>query len=74
MFDFRFEYFDSNIYDVSDVTSIAYQTGSGTKLVSGDDILTTRLPLDTIHLFSESGCYTVSGTNLMAIEVTKQDE
>lgn len=71
MFDFKFVYSVEQIYPVNNVTKITIQTPSGFKEVSGDDILSVNIPLETIYLHSDSGNYTVSGSNLLAIIVTK---
>lgn len=73
MFDFHFVYSDGNIYDVNGVNKIMIQTPSNLKEVSGDSILTTPLPLMTTYLYTANGCITVSGTNLMVIDVLKQE-
>lgn len=74
MFDFRFVYSDGNTYYVKDVTKFAFKTASGIQEVSGDDILTARIPLGLIFLYSQTGNVTVSGTNLIVMDVLKCDD
>ncbi|WP_297642801.1 hypothetical protein [uncultured Bacteroides sp.] len=73
MFDFRFIYLNDNAYGVSDITKITIQEADGLKDISGDDILTANIPLQTMYLHSDNGNYTVLGDNLMAIEITKRE-
>lgn len=73
MFDFRFIYLNDSAYNASDITKITIQTSEGLKDISGDEILTANIPLQTMYLHSDSGNYTVLGDNLMAIEVTKRE-
>lgn len=74
MFDFHFIYSDGNTYDVKGVTKIRIGTTNGTKEFEGDQILTVTIPLYTIFLYSQNGNVTVSGTNLVIIDVRKHDE
>lgn len=73
MFDFRFIYLGDACYSAQGITEITIQTADGLKDISGDDILTTNIPLQTMYLHGENGNYTVLGDNLMAIEVTKRE-
>jgi len=73
MFDFHFAYSDGNFYDINEVHKIIIQTSDGLKEVAGDSILTTPLPLKTMYLYTSNGCATISGTNLMVIDVAKQE-
>ena len=72
MFDFHFAYSDGNTYDVTGVTKIVIQTAAGSKEISGDEILTSLLPLKTMCLFSPDENVTISGDNLIAIDVLKK--
>lgn len=72
MFTFSFVYSDGGSYVVQDVNKIVIQTASGSMEVVGDDILTARLPLKSMCLYSNGGNVSVSGTNLMVIDVSKQ--
>ncbi len=74
MFDFHFVYSDGNTYDVRGVTKIVFKSTSGIQELSGDDILTAKIPMGLMHLYSQSGNVTVSGTNLMVVDVLKSDE
>lgn len=74
MFDFHFIYSDGNTYDVKGVTKIRIGTTNGTKEFEGDQILTATIPLYTISLYFQNGNVTVSGTNLVIIDVRKHDE
>ncbi len=74
MFDFHFAYSDGNTYDVRGVTKIVFKTVSGIQELSGDDILTARIPLGLICLYSQTGNVTVSGTNLIVVDVLKRDD
>ena len=73
MFDFHFVYSDGNTYDVKGVNKVMIQTPSNLKEVSGDSILATPLPLKTMYLYTANGCFTISGANLMVIDVLKQE-
>ena len=72
MFDFHFVYFDENTYDVKDVTKIIVHTPSGSQELLGDAILSARIPLNTMYLYTPDGNITVSGNNLMVIDIKKQ--
>ncbi len=72
MFEFRFTYSDKNYYEVKGVNKIVIPSSPVKELV-GDAILTTPLPLKTLYLYTANGNVTVSGTNLMVIDVIKQD-
>lgn len=72
MFDFHFVYSDGHTYDINGVNKIVVQVPTGLKEISGDSILTAQLPLKTTYLYSTNGCFTVSGTNLIVIDVLKQ--
>ncbi len=74
MFDFHFVYTDGNTYDINNVYKIAIQTSSNLKELTGDDILSAKLPLKTMWLYSANGNFTVSGANLMVIDVVKQND
>lgn len=73
MFEFRFTYSDNNFYEVKGVNKIVIPTSSTPKEITGDAILTAHLPLKTMCLYTANGNVTVSGTNLMVIDVVKQD-
>ncbi len=73
MFDFLFTYTDGNTYQVQNVTKIIIKTASGSQELSGDGILSARIPLNTMCLYSASGNVTVSGANLMVIDIMKKD-
>lgn len=73
MFDFHFVYSDGNFYDIKGVDKIVIQTASNLKEIVGESILATPLPLKTMYLYTSDGCFTVSGTNLMVIDVVKQE-
>lgn len=73
MLDFRFTYSDGNFYEVKGVKKIIISTPSSTREVPGDEILATLLPLKTMYLYTTDGNITVSGTNLMVIDVVRQD-
>lgn len=74
MFDFHFVYADGNTYDVERVTKILYNTTAGTRKIEGENILDEKIPLSTMCLYSQSGNVTVSGKNLMVVDVLKRDE
>lgn len=74
MFDFHFAYSDGNTYNVNNVSKIKIPSSSGTKEIKGDDILTAVLPLKSMCLYSDAGNVTISGTNLMVVDVLKRDE
>lgn len=73
MFDFHFAYSDGNTYDVTGVTKVFIKKASNIKELEGDEILTSRLPLDTMYLYSSAKNVTISGTNLLVIDVLKKD-
>lgn len=74
MLDFHFVYSDGNTYDVKGVTKILVRTSTGMQEIKGDDILTAKIPLGIMCLYSQNGNVTVSGTNLMVVDVLKRDE
>lgn len=74
MFDFHFVYADGNTYDVERVTKILFNTTAGTRKIEGENILNGKIPLSTMCLYSQSGNVTVSGKNLMVVDVLKRDE
>lgn len=71
MFDFYFAYSDGRHCEVKNVTKILVESPSSLKEISGDDILSAKIPLKTTYLYTNDGNYTVSGTNLMMINVRK---
>lgn len=73
MFDFRFIYLNDACYGAEKIIKITIQTSDGLKDISGDDILTANIPLQTMYLHGNSKSYTVLGDNLMAIEITKRE-
>lgn len=73
MFDFHFVYSDGNTYDVKGVTKIFVKSPSGLIEFTDDDILTAKIPIGTMYLYSQNGNVTVSGTNLMIVDVLKHD-
>lgn len=72
MFDFHFVYTDGRTYDIANVNKIVIQTASSLKELTGDAILSTDIPLKTMHLYSTNGNCTISGNNLLIIDVIKQ--
>ncbi len=74
MFDFHFAYSDGNTYDIKNVNKISLQTPAGTKDIVGKDILSTYIPLETMSLYTDNGNVTISGTNLMVIDILKQKD
>lgn len=73
MFDFHFVYSDGNTYDIKNVNKISYQAPSGMKDIVGENILSSSIPLKTMSLYTDNGNITVSGVNLMIIDVLKQN-
>lgn len=73
MFDFHFVYRDGSTYDVKEVTKILVNTSAGVQEIKGEDILTARIPLNFMCLYSQNGNVTISGTNLMVVDVLKCD-
>lgn len=72
MFDFRFNYSENDIYPVYDVDKVSFQSESEWKEISGEDIMSACIPLDTIiHLYSHNGKYIISCENVRSIEITK---
>lgn len=71
MFDFHFIYLSSNTFNVSNITKITIQTADGLKDISGDEILSTNIPLQTMYLHGDNGNYTILGDDLTAIKITK---
>lgn len=74
MFDFTFQYSDGNSFVVQNINRVIISTGAATQELSGDNILSVRIPLKTIHLFSEKNNVTVSGNNLLMIKITKVND
>lgn len=73
MFDFRFNYSEDDIYPVFDVEKISFQSENGWEEVSGDDIMSTCIPLDDImHLYNSDGKFIVSCKGIRSIEIRKK--
>ena len=72
MFSFLFTYSDGNTYKVNGVNKVIIQ-GSA-KEYSSDEILNTTFPLKTMSLYTPDKNITVSGTNLMVIDILKQKD
>ena len=72
MFDFRFIYSEGKDYTVENVNKIGLHTTGGYTEIASDHILTAPLSLTTMSLFTSTGNVTVSGKDLVAIEVTEQ--
>ena len=73
MFDFRFNYSEDDIYPVFDVEKISFQSENGWEEVSGDGIMSTCIPLDSIiHLYSSGGKFIVSCKGIRSLEIRKK--
>lgn len=72
MFDFHFAYSDGNTYDVKNVTKIKVMKSSGMTEISGDNILSDMIPLKSMCLYTDNGNISISGKDLMVIDVLKQ--
>lgn len=73
MFDFHFVYADGNTYDVENVTKLVTFSTNGPVEHTGDQILNVNIPLKVMCLHSAKGNVTVSGENLIVIDVLKQE-
>lgn len=75
MFDFHFVYSTGITYDVQNVNKIIIAKPSsanqGSVEIEGDEILSARIPLKSMCLYSDDGNFTVSGTDLIIIDVKK---
>lgn len=73
MFDIYFDYADGRSFDVKNVKKIAFEKcGNLTELI-GDSIQDAQIPLKTLFLYTDNGSFTVSGDNLMVINVVKHN-
>ena len=74
MFDFRFNYSENDIYPVFNVDKVSFQSENGWEEVSGEDIMSAFIPLDTIiHLYNSDGKYIVSCENVRSLEIRKRE-
>lgn len=73
MFDFRFFYSDGNTYHVENVTKAFVKTLGGKQELTGDDILTEKICLSDMFLYTPNGNITISGANLMVVDIMKQE-
>ncbi len=73
MFDFHFVFMGGLEYDVDNVTKIMIYSNKGYIEKSGEEILSTAIPINTTFLFTPNGNFTISGENLCVIDVKKQD-
>lgn len=72
MYTFNFTYQDGQNKYFEHINEVKYYIRSD-YMVSGDDILKYRFPIGpTLHLFSDSSNISVSGNNLLYIEVKKE--
>lgn len=74
MFDFHFAYSDGNVYDVKNVTKAFVKTLGGKQELTGDDILTEKICLSDMFLYTPNGNVTISGANLMVVDIMKQND
>lgn len=74
MYDFYFAYSDGRHYEVENVSKIVVEGSSSLEEIIGDAILSAKLPLKTTYLYTDDGNHTVSGTNLMVIDVKKHQD
>ena len=72
MFDFHFKYVDGSKYDVTNVDKVILQWSGEPKEFSGDAILTANIPLKTMILRSSDRNTTISGDNLVAVDIIKR--
>lgn len=72
MFHFHFVFSDGLAYDVDNVHEITITIQKTHKSLSGDAILSERLPLDDMFLYTDSGCVSIAGKNLLVIDVSKR--
>lgn len=70
MFSFLFTYSDGNTYKVNGVNKVIIH-GSA-KEFSGEEILNTALPLKTMSLYTPDKNVTVSGNNLIVIDILRE--
>ena len=73
MYDFIFVYADGRTYNVNAVNKLVIHSTSGATEYTGDNILNVNIPLKTMYLHSAKGNVTISGTNLMVIDVMKHE-
>lgn len=74
MFNFHFLFTDGITYDVGNVNEIEIKCHEAYRKISGDDILSTRLPLDDMFLYTPGGCIAIAGKNLLVIDALKQGQ
>ncbi len=73
MYSFHFVYSDGRVYEASGITRVIVSTPAGTSEFAGDNILSARIPLRTMWLYSQNGVITVSGENLTVIDVLREE-
>lgn len=74
MFDFHFVYADGTIYDVANINKVVFPTSSGLTTITNDNILSAQFPLKTMYLYGPGTNFTVSGDNLIIIDVLKHND
>lgn len=74
MFSFHFVYADGSEYTIGDITKVIIHSSAGYSELSGDDILSAKIPLPfkSMNLYGSSVNITVSGNDIKVIHVLKK--
>ena len=71
MFDFKLFFSDGTTYTVANVKKVIYSVHDLNKTVTGDAILSARIPIADMSLYTDNNCVSVSGKNLLLIDISK---
>lgn len=73
MYTFRFFYGTVGTIEINHVTKVEYHSTTKLEIVNGNQILETRFPIGKeLYLYGEGFSDTVSGKDLVHIEITKE--
>lgn len=73
MFQFHFVYSDGNSYDVKNVNYIAVKSSSGFITITEDKILTAFIPIRSMCLYTTNSVVSISDSELIRIDILKQE-
>lgn len=71
MFDFQLLFSDGTKYTVKNVKKVIYSVRDLNKVVSGENILSERIPIADMSLYTDENCVSISGKDLLIIDISK---
>ena len=71
MYDFNLIFSDGTEYVVENVQKVIYPVRDMNKVISGDKIMSERIPTGDMSLYTGDKCVSISGKELLMIDITK---